>query len=74
VSRQSEWLKTGQQTHGLQRIQIVFRLLWEDRQLNIDAATFVGVVVVVMVTAALATVAPALRATRVDPVVTLRGE
>ena len=39
-----------------------------------DAATFVGVVIVVMVTAALATVAPALRATRVDPVVTLRGE
>jgi putative ABC transport system permease protein len=39
-----------------------------------DVATFVGVAVVVMVTAALATVAPALRATGVDPVVTLRGE
>lgn len=39
-----------------------------------DTATFVSVAVVVMVTAALATVAPALRATGVDPVVTLRGE
>jgi ABC-type antimicrobial peptide transport system permease subunit len=39
-----------------------------------DTATFVGVAVVVMATAAIATVAPALRATRVDPVVTLRSE
>jgi hypothetical protein len=39
-SRWSEWPKTGQQTHGLQKLQIFFRLLWEDRQLNIDAGAF----------------------------------
>ena len=26
--------------HGLQKMRIVFRLLWEDRQLNIDADAF----------------------------------
>ena len=40
VSRWSEWLETGQQTHGLQKIQIVLHLLWEDRQLNVDAGAF----------------------------------
>ena len=40
----------------------------------LDPVTFVSVCVVVALTAAIATAAPALRAVRLDPVVTLRNE
>jgi putative ABC transport system permease protein len=40
----------------------------------LDPLTFGSVAVVLALTAAIATAAPALRAVRVDPVVTLRGE
>ena len=40
----------------------------------LDPVTFGSVAVVLALTAAIATAAPALRAARVDPVVTLRGE
>ena len=41
---------------------------------SLDAATFVGVALVLAVTAAAAVIGPAWRAARVDPAVALRSE
>ena len=40
----------------------------------LDPVTFGAAAVVLVLTAAVATIAPALRAARVDPIVTLRNE